>query len=80
MLRDVSVSGDFFLYPEDALPVIAAALEGSPATWPEADYAARARAALSGDVELLGSSPEALAAAVVRALQAGAIADDSHDR
>jgi hypothetical protein len=34
----------------------------------EKEFAARVEAALSGGVELLGSSPEALAKAVVRAL------------
>jgi hypothetical protein len=79
-LRDVVVSGDFFLYPAEALPVIAESLEGSPATLPEVEYAARVRSALNGDVELLGSSPEALAAAVIRALQAGPVAGELHDR
>lgn len=68
-LRDVVVTGDFFLYPEEALPLLAGALEGSAAILPEASYAAKVRAALGDEVELLGSSPEALAAAVVRALQ-----------
>lgn len=68
-LRNVVVTGDFFLYPEEALGLLAGALEGAPASATIADYAARIGAALSGDVELLGSSPEALAAAVHRALR-----------
>jgi lipoate---protein ligase len=71
-LRDVVVTGDFFLYPEEALPVLAGALEGSPTTLDEAGYAARVRAALHSKGELVGSSPEALAVAVVRALRAQA--------
>jgi lipoate---protein ligase len=71
-LRDVVVTGDFFLYPEEALPVLAGALEGSPTTLDESGYAARVRAALHSKGELVGSSPEALAAAVVRALRAQA--------
>jgi lipoate---protein ligase len=67
-LRDVVVTGDFFLYPEEALPILAAALEKSPTTLDEAGYAARIQAALDARAELVGSSPEALAAAVVRAL------------
>ena len=39
-LRNVVVTGDFFLYPEEALPVLAGALENSPATLDEAGYAA----------------------------------------
>lgn len=67
-LRHVVVSGDFFLYPEEALGLLSGALEGLPAFLREEDYAARVELAISGDVELLGSSPEALATAVVRAL------------
>ena len=67
VLRDVMVSGDFFLYPEEALPLRAAALEGAPVARDAADYAARVRPALV-HAELLGSSPEALGEAVVRAL------------
>jgi lipoate-protein ligase A len=70
VLRHVVVTGDFFLYPEEALGALAGALEGMPATASEQEFAARLEAALSGGVELLGSSPEALAKAVVRALAA----------
>ena len=68
-LRNVVVTGDFFLYPEEALPVLTRALENSPASLDEASYAARIRTALDSRAELVGSSPEALAAAVVRALR-----------
>jgi lipoate-protein ligase A len=67
-LRNVVVTGDFFLYPEEALPILARALEKSPATLDEDGYAARVQTALDVSAELVGSSPEALAAAVVRAL------------
>jgi lipoate---protein ligase len=68
-LRDVVVTGDFFLYPEEALSVLTAALETSSASLDEASYAARIRTALDSRAELVGSSPEALAVAVVRALR-----------
>jgi lipoate-protein ligase A len=68
-LHDVVVTGDFFLYPEEALPLLRGALEDQPATLQESEYAARVRSAIA-DVELLGSSPEALARAVMRALAA----------
>jgi lipoate-protein ligase A len=68
-LRDVVVTGDFFLYPEEALSVLTKALENSPASLDEASYAARIRTALDSCAELVGSSPEALAVAVVRALR-----------
>lgn len=68
-LRDVVVTGDFFLYPEEALPRLGEALEGVPATLGQDDYAEIVRAALTDDIQLLGSSPEALATAVTRALR-----------
>jgi lipoate---protein ligase len=70
-LRNVVVTGDFFLYPEEALPILGGALENSPATLDEAGYAAKVRTALESRAELVGSSPEALAVAVIRALEAG---------
>jgi lipoate---protein ligase len=69
LLRNVVVTGDFFLYPEEALPLLGRALEKSPTTLDEAEYAARVRTALDSGAELVGSSPEALAAAVGRALR-----------
>ena len=78
-LRNVVVTGDFFLYPEEALPALSGALENSPATLDEAAYAAKVRAALDAGGELVGSSPEALAAAVIRALRAVAARDEGDD-
>jgi lipoate-protein ligase A len=78
-LRNVVVTGDFFLYPEEALPILAAALEDSPATLGAAGYAARIGTALDASAELVGSSPEALAVAVVRALQTHPAMDLSDD-
>jgi len=78
-LRDVVVTGDFFLYPEEALPVLSGALEGAPVTLDLDQFAARVRAGLPENVELLGSSPEGLATAVMRALDspsAPGIADE----
>ena len=68
-LRQVVVSGDFFLYPEEALATIAAALEGSPTTLDEAGYAALVRPVLDAGVVLLGSSADAIGVAIVRALR-----------
>ena len=78
-LRDVVVTGDFFLYPEEALALLAGALEQSPSTLDQTDYAARVRTALDDRAELVGSSPEALAAAVIRALRARAAPDHGDD-
>jgi len=68
-LRQVVITGDFFLYPEEALATIAAALEGSPATLDEAGYAELVQPALDTGVVLLGSSADAIGVAVMRALR-----------
>lgn len=67
-LHNVEVSGDFFLYPEETLASIANALEGLPAETTEAEIAGAIRMAVSPDAEMLGTSPEAVAMAVRRAL------------
>jgi lipoate-protein ligase A len=67
-LKDVVVSGDFFLYPEEALTNIIAALDGLPADLTVSEYAEKVMLALPRGTELLGCSPEAIATAVRRAL------------
>jgi lipoate-protein ligase A len=69
-LRNVEVSGDFFLYPEEALTQITAAVEGSPADLSLADRTAAIQRAIEPGVEWLGSSALALATAIERALLA----------
>jgi len=79
-LHNVVVTGDFFLYPEEALPVLTGALENTSASLDESSYATAIRTALDSSAELVGSSPEALAAAVVRALSSRPIlARDGND-
>jgi len=68
VLRDVTVSGDFFLYPEEALGAITRALVGLSVELSESEIAEEVRMAMPRDAELLGSSPEAIGAAVRRAL------------
>ena len=67
-LRNVQVSGDFFLYPEEALGDIRSALEGLPASADETVIAERISQALHPSVSLVGFSPEAVARAVGRGL------------
>lgn len=67
-LRDVMVSGDFFLYPEEALASIIGALEGLDTTLAQDDYAERIRLQLGPDASLIGTSPEGIAIAIRRAL------------
>jgi len=67
-LRHVVIHGDFFVYPDDAFPVLAAALEGAPSTLSEAEIAGRLAAAIPPGAEVVGTSPEAIATAIHRAL------------
>jgi len=67
-LVDVEVSGDFFLYPEEALEAITSSLEGSPVDLDRVARTALIAEAIPDGVEWLGSSPEALATAVERAV------------
>ena len=67
-LRRVAVTGDFFLYPEEALTAITASLEGASASATHEELVARITRAIPPGAEWLGSSPEALAHAVQRAL------------
>jgi lipoate-protein ligase A len=76
VLTGVQVSGDFFVYPEDAFASLAASLEGAPADLSESELADRVRLRLPRGAELLGTSPDAIAAAVRRALAAGPVGAD----
>ncbi len=67
-LRQVEVSGDFFLYPEESLSAITGALEGLPAHGDEHDIAQAVARAIPAGTEVLGTSPAGIAIAVRRAL------------
>ena len=75
-LARVSVSGDFFLDPDDALTRITASLEGAPASSSAKDLAARVAGALHEGDTLMGVTPEAVGIAVRRALGAALSWDD----
>ncbi|WP_439693781.1 lipoate--protein ligase family protein [Curtobacterium sp. SP.BCo] len=68
VIQDFRLAGDFFLEPDDALPLIDDAVNGLPATTDAAGIAAAVRAALPEDAVLLGFTPEAVGVAVRRAL------------
>jgi len=68
-LRQVEVSGDFFLYPEESLAAITGALDGLPASADEMAIAQAIDGALPAGTELLGTSPRGIAIAVRRALE-----------
>ncbi|HWV24154.1 MAG TPA: biotin--protein ligase [Thermomicrobiales bacterium] len=70
-LRNVEISGDFFLYPEEEFPVLSSALEGVDADLDDESFAERIRMDMHPDATLLGTSPEGIATAVRRGLEAG---------
>ncbi|MCX6499843.1 MAG: lipoate--protein ligase family protein, partial [Arthrobacter sp.] len=67
-LAHVSISGDFFLEPDEALLEINRSLTGVAADTGAADLAAAVTAALPDDAVLFGFSAEAVAITVRRAL------------
>lgn len=67
-LRNVTVSGDFFLEPPEALPRISGSLEGAAANAGEEALADRIRGSVDESVEMVGFSPEAVARAVRRGM------------
>ncbi|HEX7325410.1 MAG TPA: biotin--protein ligase [Rhodanobacteraceae bacterium] len=69
-LANVQISGDFFLDPDTALATIDAALAGLPADGGAPRFAAAVAHALHADVAMYGISPNAIAVAVQRALEA----------
>ncbi len=71
-IRGFHLAGDFFLEPDDALASIDAAVDGLPETSDASAIAAAIRAALPGDVLMLGFSPEAVAVAIRRSLSQAA--------
>jgi lipoate---protein ligase len=64
--QNVSISGDFFLEPAEALEQINQALEGLPAESPQDVIATTILGSLGPEVEMIGFSPEAVAIAVRR--------------
>ncbi|MGH2443260.1 MAG: biotin--protein ligase [Chloroflexota bacterium] len=67
LLRNVEVSGDFFLEPPEALSRITGALEGAASESAENDLAGLVAASVAED-ELIGITPAGIAIAVRRAL------------
>ncbi|MFL5331206.1 MAG: biotin--protein ligase [Gemmataceae bacterium] len=68
ILVDVEISGDFFLYPDEAIHWISAALSGAPADSDAVELARRIRLVLGPEVEMLGFDADAVAEAVRRGL------------
>ena len=76
-LADVQVSGDFFLEPPSALDTIDRALEGLRSDSDAQALAAVVRAALGPIPQLFGITPEGIAVAVRRAIDAADEASDA---
>ena len=70
LMTSVQVSGDFFLEPASALDAIDAALEGLPVDTGEVALEAAVAAALGPETQTFGITPEGVAVAVRRALDA----------
>jgi len=68
-LMDVRITGDFFLFPDDAIHVIASALNGAAADAEPEEWADLILHALNPQVEMLGFGPDDVAEAVRRGLQ-----------
>jgi len=68
----VRLSGDFFLEPDAALPVINAALEGQPTDIDDATLVAAIDAALPAGTTMYGISSAAIVVTLRRALHEGA--------
>ena len=66
-IRNVRITGDFFLYPEDSLDALVSGLEGAPASASVETYRDLVANAVPEDTEMVGFSPEGIAIATVRA-------------
>lgn len=67
-LSNVMVSGDFFLYPEETLDKINAALENMPSASAEDEMLRQLEKAIPDEAALVGFSPQAVVTAVQRGL------------
>jgi lipoate-protein ligase A len=70
-LRNVVISGDFFVYPEEEHDILNNALEGVDIDLDDESLAERIRMDLHPETTLLGTSAEGIIIAVRRALAGG---------
>jgi len=70
LIRQPVISGDFFLYPDEALDPMTVALDGLPIGSDEEAIASAVRLATPAGTDLIGTSPEGIAIAVRRAVAA----------
>ena len=69
--KNMVISGDFFLYPEEEIGPLTNALEGVDVELDDESFAECIRMDLHPDTQLLGTSPEGIVIAVRRALEGG---------
>ncbi len=67
-IRQPVISGDFFLYPDEALDPMTRALDGLAVALDEDAIATAVRMAMPKGTDLIGTSPEGIAIAVRRAI------------
>jgi len=72
-LAAMEVTGDFFLYPDEALDTITHALNGILTSLPADEIAAHIQHTVGADVTFLGFSPEAIGIAIQRAMNEAAM-------
>jgi lipoate-protein ligase A len=72
VITNFKLSGDFFLEPDDALPLIVDAVNGINASASVTDVSAAVLSALPADTHFIGFSAEAIGVAVRRALTGAA--------
>lgn len=71
-IESVKLTGDFFLYPEEALDRVEDAIAGKPVDSDHVDLAETVEYALEdAEAELVGIGPDDVAIAVLDAMEAG---------
>jgi len=73
-VESVEITGDFFLYPEDAIDEVEDAFLGAPVDEDEVGLSERAEEALlEAEAELVGVGPDDVALAVKQAIEEGEV-------
>lgn len=68
-IESVQLLGDFFVVPEDSLPLVEAAFSGMPAKATERELSDAARAAVARNgIELIGIDPDSIAGTIAMAM------------
>jgi lipoate-protein ligase A len=62
----VKITGDFFIHPEEALPLIEKALQGSSLDWLDMEERIQ-KTVMDGRIQLIGFTPSDLANAILQA-------------